>query len=349
MNEDNCREILEALPSYITVLDRELNVLWSNAAAQRDFGPFHGKKCNEYYNIDRFRCDECPVMKSFNDGGVHSIEKTVQKSDGSTMNLLLHTAATQNSHGAITRVVETGIDITPAKDIQSQLILLGETVARMAHSIKNIMMGLEGGIYVVNKGIESDDWEEVQEGWEMVIYNFDKISHIVKDILYCSKPREPELKPVDPQKVLREVYDLFKTAASKYGVELTLTIEEGLGENMMDPEGLHTVVSNLVSNAIDACKMDMWQESHTVELKGKQGSDGSTIIEVRDDGVGMGAELKEHIFEDFFSSKGDQGTGLGLMVTQKIVREHGGRITFRSEKGAGTTFTLIFPKRDRAE
>ena len=64
----------------------------------------------------------------------------------------------------------------------------------MAHSIKNIMMGLEGGIYVVNKGIEAKNQDEVKEGWEMVLLNFDKISHIVKDILYCSKEREPNLQ-----------------------------------------------------------------------------------------------------------------------------------------------------------
>jgi signal transduction histidine kinase len=348
MKNDDCRAILDATPAYTTVLDERLNVLWSNGKSRRDFGSPEGKKCNEYYNIDRFRCDECPVIKSFRDGGSHSIEKTVRKTDGQSMNLLLHTAAVRGPSGEVEKVVETGIDITPAKDIQSQLILLGETVARMAHSIKNIMMGLEGGIYVVNKGMEADDWKEVEEGWEMVIYNFDKISHIVKDMLYCSKPREPELQLVDPKKILKEIYDMFKTSASRYGVEMILDIDDSMEENMIDPNGFHTVVTNLVSNAIDACKMDMWQDSHTVTLKGRQGENRATIIEVSDDGVGMGAELKEQIFEDFFSSKGDQGTGLGLMVTQKIMKEHGGKITFSSEKGHGATFSAIFPRREPA-
>lgn len=346
MKDEDYRNALESLAPYTTILDKDLNVLWSNRSAQRDFGSPEGKKCNEYYNIDRFRCDECPVLKSFGDGGSHSIEKTVRKTDGRVLNLMLHTSAVKNSEGRIDRVIETGIDITPAKEIQSQLILLGETVARMAHSIKNIMMGLEGGVYVVNKGIEADDWKEVEEGWEMIILNFEKISQIVKDILYCSKPREPEFSMVAPEEILREIYGLYKDSASKYGIELVLNIENNMGTNMLDSNGFHTVVSNLVSNALDACKMDIWQDEHLVELKGRQDEDRATVVEVSDNGVGMGSDLKEHIFEDFFSSKGDQGTGLGLMVTQKIVKEHGGKITFKSEKGQGATFKVVFPQRE---
>ena len=114
---------------------------------------------------------------------------------------------------------------------------------------------------------------------------------------------------------------------------------------MIDPSGLHAVLTNLVSNAMDACKIDLWKDDHLVELRTRRGKDGSTVIEVADNGVGIEKELKEHVFEDFFTSKGDKGTGLGLMVTQKILREHGGHITFRSRPGQGTTFVATFPKR----
>ena len=114
----------------------------------------------------------------------------------------------------------------------------------------------------------------------------------------------------------------------------------------MDPDGLHSVLSNLVTNAIDACKMDLWNENHLIEIRSKKGADGSTVIEVADNGTGIDQDLKDQVFEDFFSSKGDKGTGLGLMVTQKVLREHGGTITFRSRPGQGTTFVATFPRRD---
>jgi signal transduction histidine kinase len=216
----------------------------------------------------------------------------------------------------------------------------------MAHSIKNIMMGLEGGIYVVNKGLEDKNQQEIQEGWDMVLFNFDKISHIVKDLLYCSKPREPNFEIIRPNEILLQVYDLFKETARRYHVEVTLTLDEDLDQAVIDPAGFHTVLTNLLSNAIDACKLDIWKDSHQVEIKSRKGSGGSTIIEVTDNGIGIGKDLKDHVFEDFFSSKGDQGTGLGLMVTQKVIREHGGTITFSSRPGEGTTFVATFPPRE---
>jgi len=230
------------------------------------------------------------------------------------------------------------------KDLQKQLILLGQTVAGMAHSIKNIMMGLEGGIYVVNKGIEDDDRQQVKDGWDMVLLNFDKISNIVKDILYCSKDRPPNLQQVNPNLIAKEVQELFEKTASSYGVSIHLDLDDQIGEASLDPAGIHAVLSNLVSNAIDACKMDIFKDEHAVEIRSKKTRDGTVVFEVADTGVGIDRKVKDHVFEDFFSSKGDKGTGLGLMVTQKIVREHGGRITFRSRPGQGTTFVVMFPQ-----
>jgi len=286
------------------------------------------------------------VEQVFLESGIHSKEMLLTAADGSRINVLAYATPLRNEQGSVESAIHLSVNIASVKEMQKQLILLGETVAGMAHSIKNIMMGLEGGIYVVNKGIEAKNQAEIKDGWEMVLLNFDKISHIVKDILFCSKPREPNLQIVGPNEIARQVYDLFKETAASYHIELKLILEDTLGKAVIDPSGFHTVLSNLVSNALDACKLDIWKDSHVVEIRTLKGNDGATIIEVADNGVGIDKEIKNHLFEDFFSSKGDQGTGLGLMVTQKIVREHGGTITFRSRPGQGTTFSATFPQRD---
>jgi signal transduction histidine kinase len=338
-------KLLDALPCYALLLDRNRNVLWANNPTLRDFGPVKGKKCWSLYGVGKTACPDCPVEKTLQDGEIHTKELTVIAGSGSRVTLLEHSSAVYDDDGKMGAVLATSVNITPVKEIQKQLILLGETVAGMAHSIKNIMMGLEGGIYVVNKGIEAKDQNEVKEGWEMVLLNFDKISHIVKDILYCSKERVPNFQLVRPNELVRQVFDLFKETAQRYHIELNLDPDDKLQEAVLDPSGFHTVLSNLVSNALDACKLDIWKDSHLVEIRSRAGANGSTIVEVADNGVGIDKDLKAHVFEDFFSSKGDQGTGLGLMVTQKIMREHGGSITFRSRSGTGTTFTATFPRR----
>lgn len=349
LTNEQREKLLDALPCYVTLQDRELGVLWSNSLARRDFGDPSGKKCYELFGIDKTKCSDCPVRRTFSDGQVHNEELTLTVKNGSRVNLLVHTSPLTNDNGKTLSVVWTAVNITSVKDIQKQLILLGQTVAGMAHSIKNIMMGLEGGIYVVNKGIEDKNQGEIEEGWEMVLFNFDKISHLVKDIVYCSKEREPNLQRIEPNKVVKEVHDLFKDLARSYAVEIRLDLDENVKEAVIDPDGLHTVISNLVTNAMDACKIDLWKDEHLVEIRTRRGINGSTIIEVADNGIGIAKKLKEHVFEDFFTSKGDKGTGLGLMVTQKILREHGGTITFRSRPGQGTTFIATFPSKELTE
>ncbi|MCA1961205.1 MAG: PAS domain-containing protein [Desulfomonile sp.] len=339
-------KILDSLPCYVTLLDRHLEVLWTNDVSRHDFGDPSGKTCFELYRIRGGKCPECLVEKSFQDGRVHNKEMTLTTVEGTRIDVLVYSSPVRSAEGEIVSVVETAVNITSVKEIQKQLILLGQTVAGMAHSIKNIMMGLDGGIYVVKKGLEAKNQDEVREGWEMVLLNFDKISHIVKDILYCSKEREPDLQVIDPNTVAREVYDLFKDLAASYSIELKLELDPELESAVIDPSGLHSVLSNLVSNAMDACKLDMAKDEHLVEIRSKKGKDGGAIFEVADNGIGIDKNVKGHVFEDFFTSKGDKGTGLGLMVTQKILREHGGSITFRSRPGRGTTFVATFPKKD---
>jgi signal transduction histidine kinase len=344
--DDHYRQLLDALPCYVTLQDRNLNVLWMNSACRRDFGSPEANTCYQLYKIDKTKCTDCPVEKTFADGDVHTKEMMLTTTNGSRVNVIIQSSPVRNDNGDITLVLETAVNITSVKGIQKQLILLGQTVAGMAHSIKNIMMGLEGGIYVVNKGLEDKKQDEVKEGWEMVLLNFDKIGHIVKDILYCSREREPNLQKIKPNEIVREVHTLFKDLARRYAIEIKLDLDDGVKDAMIDPEGLHTVLSNLVTNAMDACKIDLWKDEHLVELRTRTDNDGSTIIEVADNGIGIDKDLKEHVFEDFFTSKGGKGTGLGLMVTQKILREHGGNITFRSRPGEGTTFVATFPRQN---
>ena len=82
---------------------------------------------------------------------------------------------------------------------------------------------------------------------------------------------------------------------------------------------------------------------HVITLRCLRDGDGGTVVEVADNGPGIPQEVQDKIFEDFFSTKGSEGTGLGLLVAQKVVEEHGGTITFDSEEGKGTTFRAVIP------
>jgi signal transduction histidine kinase len=134
--------------------------------------------------------------------------------------------------------------------------------------------------------------------------------------------------------------------AKKSGVEIARDFDPNIGEASLDPNGIHRCLLNLVSNAIDACISDKDEsKKHVVRVTTKRESDGTITFHVSDNGCGISEEFKRQIFTSFFSTKGANGTGLGLLITQKIVNEHGGTINVKSEVGVGTSFELRFPTR----
>ena len=101
----------------------------------------------------------------------------------------------------------------------------------------------------------------------------------------------------------------------------------------------------VLTNAIDACRFDPSEDKppHTITLRCRRDSEGSTILEVEDDGAGIPDGMNNKVFEDYFSSKGTEGTGIGLLVVQTVAEGHGGTVAFKSSPGQGTTFTVTFP------
>jgi signal transduction histidine kinase len=131
--------------------------------------------------------------------------------------------------------------------------------------------------------------------------------------------------------------------ARKSDIKLVKDFDPSIDMCFLDPAGLHRCLLNLVTNAIDACVFDSNKEKNwSVVMKTQEEEDGIRF-DVTDNGMGMTEETQEKIFERFFTTKGSKGSGFGLLVTQKTIEEHGGRISFESEFGRGTTFSLHLP------
>jgi len=241
-------------------------------------------------------------------------------------------------------------DLREIKRLESELVsaerlaAVGQTVAGMAHCIKNILHGFKGGSYMINVGIDNDNTQKLTRGWEMIQRQIQRTSDLVLDLLSYSKEREPEFEPCRPNEVFRDVCELVADNASDYNVELEQAFDPNIGEVQMDPLIVYRCLLNLASNAIDACIYDDdMSKSHCVTLGTALESENIIRFEVRDNGSGMSDEVKAKLFGSFFSTKGTKGTGLGLLVTQKLVQAHQGTISVESEKGKGTTFTIRLP------
>lgn len=335
--------LFQRVPCYISVQNHELRIVQTNQLFQQDFGNRVGELCYEVYKGRSNPCPECPVVKTFADGQVHSNEEMVITRDGQEAFVIVYTSPLYNDQGQIVAVMEMSTNITNIKRLQTDLSLMGQTVATMAHSIKNILTGLDGGIYVVNSGLQQGDKTETLKGWEIVQRNVARISSLVKDILYCAKKREHILSIIQPNQVVREVFELFRGASALEQIELVLDLEPKLGLSLFNAEDLHTILSNLVHNAIEACKFDVNRRDHRIVLRSiLKGS--LAVFEVEDNGPGLPEEWENYLFTGMLSTKGRYGTGLGLLVTRKIVNELGGQITFSSRTpGEGSVFRVTFP------
>jgi signal transduction histidine kinase len=226
-----------------------------------------------------------------------------------------------------------------------RMAAVGQTVTELSHTIKNIADGLKGSIFVLGKGIELDNKKYLLEGWQMVEANVEKIKNLSLDLLNYGKYADVAFTRGDPNAPAREVVKLMQSKAAQLGVGLRMELDEKLEPLDFDPEGIHRCLLNLVANALDACQQDdCAHKKKAVIVRTFVSESGGVKYQVSDNGRGMPKEVQGKIFQSFFSTKGTDGTGIGLMMTKKIVDQHSGEICVSSEKGVGSTFSIRLPR-----
>jgi len=226
-----------------------------------------------------------------------------------------------------------------------KLAAVGQTVAGLSHAIKNIAGGLKGGTFVLEKGLDLDNRKYLMQGWEMVKGNVDKITNLSLDLLNYAKATDINYQLSEPNRQVHEIVSLMKHRAEEHGIDLKIDLAPDLKAFYFDPELIHGCLLNLVSNAIDACmEDDLESKAKEVLIKTVKAKGWGVEYQVIDNGCGMDEEVKEKVFQGFYSTKGTKGTGIGLMITKKNVDGHKGIIEVESEKGAGAKFIMRLPE-----
>jgi signal transduction histidine kinase/pSer/pThr/pTyr-binding forkhead associated (FHA) protein len=226
-----------------------------------------------------------------------------------------------------------------------RLAAIGHTVAALSHDLKNILHGLSFGGEMVDRALKEDDDNLLRNGWRLVQKNQGRIAELVRDMLTYSKEREPNIKPTDINVVARDVVELMQARAGEQGVKMWTQLDESLPIVAAETEQIHRALLNIVGNALDAVEESAEPKVKVKTTKEASEEGGWVLIHVLDNGPGIAPEKQAEIFRPFVSSKGNRGTGLGLAVSRKILREHGGDITVQSQVGKGSQFTLRLPVR----
>lgn len=224
-----------------------------------------------------------------------------------------------------------------------RLAAVGNTIAAMSHHIKNIMQGVRFGSDMVRTAFKDNDQDLLAKGWRMVERNQARIDQLILDMLSYSKEREPAIEPTDLNKLCEDVLDVVRGRAAERGVTLEWHAGTGVNAVPCDPDGIHRAVLNIVSNALDAV-LDRPGPKVAVQALLEPNGDWAKVIVV-DNGPGIAEDETENLFRPFVSTKGSRGTGLGLPVSRKILREHGGDVHVQSVVDKGSKFTLRIPMR----
>jgi signal transduction histidine kinase len=230
--------------------------------------------------------------------------------------------------------------------LQDHLSSLGLMIGSISHSIKGLLTGLDGGIYLLGKGLKARDEAQVEEGWKTVQLMADRIRNLVMDILFYAKKRDLQWEKVDLYHFAEETARIMESRLKDTGISFRRDFSGAIADCEIDPSYVHAALMNLFDNAIDACqRKDNPSDSRITFLVAPNNS--KITFSVIDNGIGMDQETQGKLFTLFFSSKGIKGTGLGLYITKNIIEQHGGSIAVTSKPGEGSCFTIILPKQGK--
>jgi signal transduction histidine kinase len=227
-------------------------------------------------------------------------------------------------------------------ELQDHLSQLGMMIGSISHSIKGLLTGLDGGLYMLECAIKEGNAGEVDQNLDVIKGVADKIRRLVLDILLYAKKRSLELEAVDVAGFVKDLASVVERKIKDTGIRFEWNMDPVVGRAEMDPGLLHSALINIIDNAIDACLKDTKKEPR-VSLAVKE-EKGFIVFVVSDNGTGMDMDTMARLFTLFFSTKGKKGTGFGLFISKKIVEQHGGSISVDSHPGRGSRFSIRLPR-----
>jgi signal transduction histidine kinase len=220
-----------------------------------------------------------------------------------------------------------------------KLATIGKLGAGVAHSVRNPLTSVKMRLFSLQRSLDLDDVQN--EDFEVISEEIRHIDTILSNFLEFS--RRPKLKPqpTEVHGIITLALQLMKHRLESYGITITTDIAQNLPRLMLDQDQVKEVLINLLENACDAMNA-----GGTITINAGQGVveplGHVVVLTIADDGPGISPELKEKIFQPFFSSK-EEGTGLGLSIAKRIIEDHGGWISVASKPHQGTTFTITLP------
>ncbi|EPZ44140.1 PAS domain S-box protein [Alicyclobacillus acidoterrestris] len=340
------KSILESVAEGICGVDLQGRVIFVNPAAERMSGyaaaNLHGRDFYETLGCSgnshiRERGHRNPVQEAMHSGQTrHIVDVQFWRKDGTPFPVE-YVVSPIYEEDQVTGAVLVFRDITLRRQSEEMLLrseklsVVGQLAAGIAHEIRNPLTTLKGFLQLVAKQPESGP-----KYADIMSTEIERISRITNELLAVARPQFSEFQSTPVEQIVTRVYDLFHSEALMQGIVMEMHLQDEGAMVLCEADRIHQVLVNLIKNAMDAVTgggrvyLSTWVDADKV------------YIRVRDTGIGMDATTLEHVGEPFYTTKSG-GTGLGVMVCQRIVQSHGGCIEWDSKVGEGTTVTMNLP------
>lgn len=344
-SEAKYRLIMENTLDLIALWDKNGRITYvspsHNVCLGYDSEYLQGQLKTEIFHPDDVKSIVEQVKKLLITREPFTLEYRVRHAEGYWLTLEATTMPVLNEEKEVTNFVVIARDVTERKQAEERLrsteklLAVGELAAGVAHEIRNPLTTLKGFVQFMREGHRDDTYFTLMES------ELERIELITNEFLLLAKPQAYELKPLKVDVLMESVAALLIAQANLFGIELKMKFERNLPTIMCEENLLKQVFVNLIKNAIEAMP-----DGGEIVIEVKRSEDKAIRILVHDQGCGIEAERISRLGEPFYSLK-EKGTGLGLMVCFKIIKEHHGSIRFSSEVGKGTTVEIALPIREQ--
>lgn len=338
-------QIVEALRAAILVIDRDRIVKTTNPAAEEILGVSAREvdaSIDETSLLRRFPALSRAIDEVAEGGAAKTLEgERIAGFTEHLVDVLVTPFGDEAAEGSVRGVLVVADDVSDAVATKSRLIqterlaAIGRMAAHVTHEVRNPLSSIGLNVDMLGDEIH-DSGSEGKRLLESIQQELERLESITEEYLRLARLPEPSLTPEDPTHLLRDTAEFVRREMDASGVQLSLDLASQLPEVAMDEPQLRQALLNLLRNAREAMP-----DGGVAKLEATRYESG-VRIQVHDEGDGIGAEDREHVFDLFYTTK-ERGTGLGLPLTQQIVVAHGGSIACKSRHPQGTTFEVWLP------
>jgi len=336
--------VFDSLIEGVVVTNRDNKVILAN----RTMEAFISIPIGRIYSREIGYCNFDPEIKEVLDEALTASEKVVDREIhlGRTDQRIILSVLPLLSNGEAEGHVIIFVDITEKRNSEMQLrqaeglAALTTLSAGVAHEIKNPLTSIDIHIQLMKKEIAKLEGEETKNMGNLLVIvkeEVDRLNSIVQDFLFAVRPMSMSSSMENINEIVKEMVQFLQYEVEEQDIDFVLELDEDLPPVLVDPKYLKQAFLNIIKNAIEAI-----HERGEIHIRTDSTEDGDVAVHIIDNGEGIPERRMGKIYDPYFTTK-KFGSGLGLVIVYKIIKELGGRLKVQSKEGVGTHFSIELP------